>query len=220
MGDNKLIVDSLEYSINGKDILKSVFLQCNEGEVVGLFGRNGSGKSTLLKVIFGELTATNKYLNINGMVVQAGFKNRLVAYLPQHSFLPRNISIKKLAKLIVDPSYWNRFKELDVYEVNQNLSAKQLSGGQLRILESYMILYSSCKYLLLDEPFASISPIQVQKMKKTIQCLVAEENLGVIISDHNYQDVIDISQRNYFVSNATVVMVDAREDIRSYYIKS
>jgi lipopolysaccharide export system ATP-binding protein len=92
---NTLKVDSVELEFSGRKVLQSIFLNCKQGEVVGLLGRNGCGKSSLLKVIFGTLTPSHKYVTINDQFIRKGYLNNRIAYLPQHNYLPAGIKIKK-----------------------------------------------------------------------------------------------------------------------------
>src|ERR1700709_1618757 len=103
MNQSILKADSIEIDFDGRKILQGVYLQCKQGEVLGLLGRNGCGKSTLLKIIFGSVTPSHKYVAIDDVYVHKGYLNGQVAYLPQHHYLPTGIKISVLAKPIIDP---------------------------------------------------------------------------------------------------------------------
>src|SRR6202012_3154425 len=103
----RLQVDSVELSFDDRKILQDIYLDCSKGEVVGLLGRNGSGKSSLLKIIFGTLDPTHKYVSIDHKFIGKGYNTTQIASLPQHNYLPRGISIKSLAKMVVAPSWWS-----------------------------------------------------------------------------------------------------------------
>ena len=99
---NLLEVDSVMISFDDRKILSGCYLKCETGDIIGILGRNGCGKSSLLKIIFGTLFTYNKFIRINQKVYQQPFKHgNLVAYLPQHGFLPKNISIKKIINIYI-----------------------------------------------------------------------------------------------------------------------
>ncbi|MGN6640844.1 MAG: ATP-binding cassette domain-containing protein [Mucilaginibacter sp.] len=99
---NLLEVDSVIISFDHKQIVTDCYLKCATGEVIGILGRNGCGKSSLLKVIFGTLSAKSKFIRINGQVYDQPYKTgNLIAYLPQHAFLPQNISIKRIINIFI-----------------------------------------------------------------------------------------------------------------------
>ena len=111
-----LKVDSVQLEFDGRKILQDVYLNCTQGQIIGLLGRNGSGKSSLLKIIFGTLTPGFKYVGIDGTYIEKGFVNNRIAYLPQHNYLPKGIKITALAKMLVDEYYWDEFSELPIYK--------------------------------------------------------------------------------------------------------
>lgn len=97
---NCLEVDSIMKSFGEKTVLTDIYLRCEPGEIIALFGWNGCGKSTLLHIIFGTLPCERKFIRINGKVQnKPAYRSGLIAYLPQHDFLPGNLSVKKVAHL-------------------------------------------------------------------------------------------------------------------------
>ena len=164
-----LKVDSVQLDFNGHKILQDVFLDCRQGEILGMLGRNGSGKSSLLKIIFGTLAPSYKYVSINGQFIHKGYHNNRIAYLPQHNYLPDGIKISKLCKMIVDEKRWNEFTALEIYINHSDKTASQLSGGELRQVETLMIIYSRADFILLDEPFTHISPVQTEGFKQLLR---------------------------------------------------
>ncbi len=188
-----LKVDSVQLAFGLRKILKDVYLECKQGEVVGLLGRNGSGKSSLLKIIFGTLTPGYKYVSIDDKFIRKGYINNKIVYLPQHNYLPRGITIKKLASKMVSSQYWNEFADQIIYKNHLHKKPEELSGGELRQLEMLMILYSKADFILLDEPFTHVTPIQCEYFKTIIKTV--GKTKGIIITDHQYQNVLDVSDR-------------------------
>lgn len=194
-----LAIDSVIKSYNKKIILSDVYLSCKTHDIVGLFGRNGEGKSTLLKIIFGTESAENKFIMIDNVVFNKPFlvKNA-ITYLPQQSFLPKNSTIKKVVSLWVNQDAQNSFYDDEMLALkNQKIST--LSGGELRFLEIKLLLFSEAKFCLLDEPFMGLSPLQIEKVKHLI--VHSSKNKGILLTDHDYKNVLGISNKNYLVKN-------------------
>lgn len=211
--------DSIEIDFDGRKILQGVYLQCVQGEVLGLLGRNGCGKSTLLKIIYGSVTPSHKYVSIDDVYVNKGYLNNQIAYLPQHHYLPTGIKIFRLAKQIIDPLVWDEFANYSVYKAHYSKTVDDISGGEWRQLEMLMVLYSKAKFILLDEPFTHISPIQVEEFKAIITARA--KTRGIIITDHYYKNVLEVSDRILLLNNGYTQMITNREDLVAYgYLSS
>ncbi|PAW94130.1 hypothetical protein CKK33_11745 [Mucilaginibacter sp. MD40] len=209
-----LKVDSVQLAYNGRKTLQDVYLECTQGQVIGLLGRNGCGKSSLLKVIFGTLQASYKYVSINGVFIHKGYHNNRIAYLPQHSYLPNNIKISRLARMLVDENVWNDFTGLDVYKLHAHKTPAQLSGGELRQLEMLMIVYSKADFILLDEPFTHISPVQADEFKPIIR--TCAKCKGIIITDHQYNNILDVSDKVILLNNGCTKHITNNEELVTY----
>lgn len=207
---NCLHVDSIQKSFGHQVVLNNVFLQCYPGEIIGLLGRNGSGKSTLLKIIFGSLYTENRYVKINDFVTQSLSDNRTqLVYLPQHTFLPAHTRIKTLAGLMLNKEAESKFSDLSKPYFSTNKRVNELSGGERRIAELLLLILSSAKYILLDEPFNGLAPLQKEFIKSLI---LAESNQkGFIITDHDYRNILDISQQLVFLKDGRLLPIKADE---------
>src|SRR6187455_258783 len=105
---HELHVDSVCKSFGTRQVLHDIFISCKPGEIIGLFGRNGCGKTTLLKIIFGSLRAENKFIKVNGRIVQTLRENQNnIAYLPQKNFLPGHLQVKKIFDLFCKSTQTN-----------------------------------------------------------------------------------------------------------------
>jgi len=195
-----LHVDSITKSFGEKKILQDIFISCETGKIVGILGRNGSGKSTLFQIIFGSLKGETQYVKFNDVILQNQYdrKNR-ISYLPQYSFLPKNIKIKKLIKLFCTDENSAKLLHSELLKPFIDEIPRNLSSGELRILEVLLIIYSKAEFILLDEPFHSLSPKIVSEIKKSIK--EESKNKGFIISDHQYQYVLEISDNIYLLTN-------------------
>lgn len=195
-----LHIDSITKSFNEKKILQDIYLSCETGKIVGILGRNGCGKSTLFQIIFGTLKGDTQYIKFNNRILKNQFdrKNR-IAYLPQYSFLPKNMKVKNLIKLFCNPENAEKLKDLNIIKPFIDETPNTLSGGEVRLLEALLIIYSSAEFVLLDEPFHSLSPKTVSLLKDLIK--EQAKFKGFVISDHLYQDVLDISVDIYLLSD-------------------
>lgn len=196
---NKLHIDSITKSFGERDILKDIYLNCKTGNISGLLGRNGSGKSTLFQIIFGSIKGDTQYIKLNNTILQNQFdrKNK-IAYLPQYSFFPKNIKIKNLIDLFCDKENSTKISQSEFIQTFLNETPNTLSGGELRIVEVLLIIYSKAEFILLDEPFHSLSPKVVAEIKMLIK---QQTDKGFIISDHQYHDVLDISDDIFLLSD-------------------
>jgi ABC-type cobalamin/Fe3+-siderophores transport system ATPase subunit len=209
-----LKVDSIQLGFDGRSILRDVHLSCRQGEVLGLLGRNGCGKSSLLKIIFGILKPNYKYVAINDAFIHKGYHNNRMAYLPQHNYLPDDIAIAKLARMIVDPDSWGDFTQLPSYQKNSNKTIDELSGGELRQLETMMIIHSRADFILLDEPFTHISPIQAEEFKPVIRACAKRK--GIIITDHQYTNILEVSDRIVLLTEGSTKHINNVEELITY----
>lgn len=196
---SKLHIDSITKSFGEKDILKDIYFSCEAGNISGLLGRNGSGKSTLFQIIFGTIKGDTQYIKFNDIILknQSDRKNR-IAYLPQYSFLPKNIKIKNLIDLFCDKENSAKISQSKFIQPFLNETPNTLSGGELRIVEVLLIIYSKAEFILLDEPFHSLSPKLITEIKTIIKQQIDK---GFIISDHQYHDVLDISDDIFLLSD-------------------
>lgn len=212
--NNILEIDSVIVNFEDKRVLSDVYLHCNSGEIVGLLGRNGSGKTTLLRVIFGELMTTNKSIRINGQVIHEPYKNvGLIKYLPQFNFVLQSISVKQLFKQFkID---YNDFIQIfPEFEKYYKIRLTELSGGERRIVEIYTILASNSLFCLLDEPFTHIMPVHIDSVKNLIER--EKEKKGIILIDHQYQNVIETCDRIYIIENGKTNKVLNDKDFQRF----
>lgn len=194
MTKSVLEVDSVQKHFDGKIIVSDVYLKCETTDIIGLLGRNGSGKSTLLKIIFGVLPADFKFVRIDG-VVKSKTSDLLyeISYLPQDNFIPNVFSVKKTIELSVDKDKLCAFYDDEMIQLVLDKKIKHLSGGELRYLEIKLVLFNPSKFVLLDEPYNGLSPFMIEKVNILIQNNSSRK--GIVITDHNYENVIRISTK-------------------------
>jgi len=209
-----LKVDSVQLSFDDRKILQDVYLNCAQGQIIGLLGRNGSGKSSLLKIIFGTLTPSFKYVSINDEFIHKGYHQNRIAYLPQHNYLPDGIKISELAKMLIADNSWDIFAALKIYDENKDHTISGLSGGELRQLETLMIIYNKADFILLDEPFTHVSPVQTEGFKLLLR--EAAKTKGVIVTDHQYYNIIDVSDHLILLNNGSTKHIKHHDELVTY----
>lgn len=212
---SELQIDSIRKSFGSKTILQDIYLSCKKGQVVGMLGRNGTGKSTIFKIAFGLMKAESSFVRIGNKVMETQFyRKRRLGYLSQNSFLPRNIKIKNLISLFCNTE--NSFVLVNHPLVKPFLNSRprELSGGEQRIIEILLLIFSENEFVMLDEPFHSLSPKVVEEIKKLLKEKKLEK--GFIISDHLYQDVMEISDRIYLLSDTSLRQISNTDELKFY----
>lgn len=214
-----LEVDSIIKRYNNELVVSDAYVKCETGNIIGLLGRNGSGKSTLLQIIFGIVEAETKFIRIDGIVKQ--HVNQLmkdISYLPQHNFIPENFSVRKAINLSIEKLKRNVFYEDNLIATVLDNKIGQLSGGELRYLEIKLILSNPSKFVLLDEPYNGLSPIMIEKVNDLI--IENSKSKGIIITDHNYENVILVSNQLILMkSGKTYHLKDKNELIEKGYLR-
>jgi ABC-type lipopolysaccharide export system ATPase subunit len=207
-----LEVDGIQKRHNEKIILSDIYLKCETSEIVGLLGRNGSGKSTLLKIIVGLESAPNKCVRIDS--VSLNNKNVLlneISYLHQDQFIPKYLSVRKAILLAIDKQNRDIFCQDEFIQSLLNKKISHLSGGELRYLEIKIVLFNPSKFVLLDEPYNGLSPLMVDVVNELIKSNVNKK--GIIITDHNYQNVIQISTRLNLIKDGRLHKINKIEEL-------
>lgn len=217
---SKLEVDSINKSFGEKKILTDVFLKCEIGDIIGVFGRNGSGKSTLLKIIYGTLNAENKFIRLNNKVLSKAYKmENGISYLPQDNFIPNNFSVKKVINLTIIKSKREEFYKDKIINKIINSSIGSLSGGELKYLQIKLMLFSDAKFCLLDEPYSGVSPIIVELINNQIK--EQSKIKGIIITDHNYSYLLEIATKIYLLKEGVGKFLNNREELIKFgYLKN
>ena len=219
MTKNILEVDSVQKQYDGKIIVSDVYLKCETTDIIGVLGRNGSGKSTLLKIIFGLVTADFKFVRIDG-VVKSKTSDLLnqISYLPQENFIPNLFSVKKTISLSITKEKLQDFYADEMIQSMLNKKIKHLSSGELRYLEIKLILNNPSKFVLLDEPYNGLSPLIVEKINELITSMSDEK--GIIITDHNYENVIKVSTKLVLMKEGKIHhLKDKNELVEKGYLK-
>ena len=210
----ELLIDSINKSYDNKKILSDIYLKVNVGDIIGLLGRNGCGKSTLLKIIFGTLDAESKFIRINGIICNNAYEKGLVKLLPQDDFLPKHLNVENIIKLYCNNGDIKKIKSNKVIEKIYKTKIRNISGGELRYLETLLIMNLDSDFVLLDEPFNGVSPIIVEEIKKII--VEKSKSKGIILTDHDYRNILSVSNKLYIMKNGGIKELKSSEDLIEY----
>jgi ABC-type multidrug transport system ATPase subunit len=208
---NQLEFDSVELKFGTQVILNNVHIKCTSGNIVGILGRNGSGKSCLLRVVFGSLASENKSIRFNGDPLYGNYlKQKVIGYLPQGNLLPSFISFREALSLYqVDFSKMEMcFPELKIVLNSKTSSA---SGGQRRLFEVLLLLFSNHPFCFFDEPFTGIMPIHTEKLVDLFR--KESTNKGILITDHLHRTIRTICDQLYVLVNGKTYRISNEEQL-------
>jgi len=222
---DKIIIQNISKYYNKKPILSDISIEVSQGESIGLFGPNGAGKTTLFSIIIGIVkTDTGRlYLgNHDITTLPIHIRSQLgISYLPQESSIFRSMNVRDNIKAILEIK--NSDKEeidhkatelLNEFSIShlENKIASTLSGGERRRLEIARTLASNPRFILLDEPLAGIDPIAVNDIKYLVSHL-KERNIGILVTDHNVRETLDMVDRTYVIYDGKILMAGTPEEI-------
>ncbi|MGP1954753.1 MAG: LPS export ABC transporter ATP-binding protein [Arsenophonus sp. NC-TX2-MAG3] len=214
----KLTAKHLAKTYKNYKVVEDVSLEISSGEIVGLLGPNGAGKTTTFYMVVGivshdsgKITIDNEDISFLPLHKRA---RRGVSYLPQEASIFRRLNVydnlMAILEIRKDLTFKEKqqrveelMKEFSISHLRNNLG-QSLSGGERRRVEISRALAANPKFILLDEPFAGVDPISVLDIKKIIQHL-KNYGLGILITDHNVRETLDICERAYIVSQGRLI---------------
>jgi lipopolysaccharide export system ATP-binding protein len=223
---SKLSVEALVKYYGKKKAVNGVSFSMNVGEVVGLLGPNGAGKTTIFYIIVGFISPTAGRIFLDGSNIthlpMYRRARRGISYLAQEASVFRKLSVEKniwailetrrdLTKKEKKKKLEGLLQELGIDKVRKQ-KAYTLSGGERRRTEIARSLAMEPKFLLLDEPFAGIDPITVYEIKRIVQSL-SGKGIGVLLTDHNVRDTLEITNRSYIINLGSIVASGHREEL-------
>ncbi|WP_044414913.1 LPS export ABC transporter ATP-binding protein [Halarcobacter anaerophilus] len=224
---NKLTVENITKSIKKTQILHGISLEISSGEIVGLLGPNGAGKTTTFYTVCGLVipSSGNIFFDDENITNLPLHKRALkgIGYLPQESSIFKDLSVEEnlmLAAQIVTKDKTDQHKRveelLEIFNIEPIRKRKgiSLSGGERRRTEIARALVSRPKFLLLDEPFAGVDPIAVKDIQEIIHELT-KIGIGVLITDHNVRETLEICDRAYVMKNGALLASGNADEIKS-----
>ncbi len=208
-----------------RDVVRDIRLEVRQGEVLGLLGPNGAGKTTTFYMLAGIIRPTRGQVVLDGLDITRWPLHRRarqgMSYLPQESSIFRKLTVRQNLQIILEysglsPADQKRaadrlLEELGITRL-EHQPAAYLSGGERRRLEIARALIQNPKFILLDEPFAGIDPLAVDDIQLIIQGL-RERGIGVLISDHNVRETLQICDRAYLVYDGQIILSGTPREI-------
>ena len=234
---NKLDIKNISKTYDSKKIVSNVSMEVNTGEVIGLLGPNGAGKTTCFYMITGLISPESGKIYINKKnITDLSIDERAnlgIGYLAQEPSIFRGLSVNdnilailEQRKDISDKQKKDKLSVLlETFNIHhiKNTMGISLSGGERRRAEIARALASDPKFILLDEPFAGIDPISVIDIQEIIKKL-KQNNIGILITDHNVRETLDVCDRSYILNNTKVIaegsskVILADENVKKVYL--
>ncbi|MGJ7975324.1 LPS export ABC transporter ATP-binding protein [Providencia hangzhouensis] len=232
-----LTAENLAKAYKKRKVVEDVSLEVKSGEIVGLLGPNGAGKTTTFYMVVGIVQRDAGKIMIDGEDISLlplhERARRGIGYLPQEASIFRRLSVydnlMAVLEIREDLSSQQRkeraeelMEEFSITHLRDNMG-QSLSGGERRRVEIARALAANPKFILLDEPFAGVDPISVLDIKKIIQHL-RDYGLGVLITDHNVRETLDVCERAYIVSQGHLIahgsptMILENEQVKRVYL--
>lgn len=223
--DMKLIAKNLIKRYYTKVVVNSLSLEINQSEIVGLLGPNGSGKSTTFNMIMGFTKPDSGIVKLDEMdITELPVYKRAelgIGYLAQEPTVFRELTVEENIMVVLEKREMDkkdRFKKLDIilkeFSIDhlKKQKASTLSGGEKRRVEVARVMALEPKIILLDEPFVGIDPITISDLKKIISYL-SQKNIGILISDHNVRETLEITSRAYLIYKGDIIVTGTPKEI-------
>ncbi len=193
-----------------KLILSDIYLQIETNQIIGIFGRNGAGKTTLFNILYGIEKCDDCQIRYNNKIITQPFRRKnLICYSTQESFLPKHMNVIDVLRLFYEQHLPSNVKERFQHLLCTKI--ENLSGGERKLLQLFTILNSKSKFVILDEPFNHLSPIMCEEVKKMI--VESSKNKCIIISDHSFLEVLELTHKNYLLSNGSLKKLHSKNDL-------
>ena len=234
-----LSAHNLAKNFKGRDVVKDVSIEISQSQIVGLLGPNGAGKTTCFYMIVGLTQAdSGRVLLDQKDMTRLPIHDRArygLSYLPQESSIFRNLTVEENVLAILqarqeltrkerEEKLEQLLEEFSIVHI-RNSKGMSLSGGERRRTEIARTLATDPKFILLDEPFAGVDPISVSDIKTIINQL-KDRGIGILLTDHNVRETLDICEKAYIVSEGRLIAdgdanaILNNENVRSVYLGS
>jgi lipopolysaccharide export system ATP-binding protein len=221
----RLHTDKILKRYKNRTVAKDVTVEVSQGEIVGLLGPNGAGKTTSFYMIVGMVKPNSGkiYLDDKDITDEPMYKRAQlgIGYLAQEASVFRKLSVEDNIRAILEMTKLNKQEQSDKLEellnefhlqhIRKNLGDR-LSGGERRRTEIARCLAADPKFILLDEPFAGVDPIAVEDIQSIVAKL-KQRNIGILITDHNVQETLQITDRAYLLFEGSILKAGSAEDL-------
>jgi lipopolysaccharide export system ATP-binding protein len=221
----KLRAEEITKSYRGRKVVKGISLEVNQGEIVGLLGPNGAGKTTSFYMIVGLIKPNSGHIYLDDKDITTFPMYRRaqhgIGYLAQEASVFRKMSVEDNILSVLELTSWSKQEQLAKMEalieefglghIRKN-RGDLLSGGERRRTEIARALATDPKFILLDEPFAGVDPVAVEDIQKIIDQL-RSKNIGILITDHNVQETLAITERSYLMFEGGILKSGTPEEL-------
>ncbi len=222
-----LRTDNLVKKYKSRTVAKNVTVEVKQGEIVGLLGPNGAGKTTSFYMIVGMIKPNTGqiFLDDKDITNEPMYKRAQlgIGYLAQEASVFRKLSVEDNIRAILEMTKLNKqeqsekleelLNEFHLQHIRKN-SGDRLSGGERRRTEIARCLAADPKFILLDEPFAGVDPIAVEDIQSIVAKL-KQRNIGILITDHNVQETLQITDRAYLLFEGSILKAGTAEELAS-----
>ncbi len=221
----KLYTEDIKKTYKGRNVVKGVSVEVSQGEIVGLLGPNGAGKTTSFYMMVGLVKPDEGKVFLDDTeITQYPMYRRSqlgIGYLPQEVSVFRKLTVEDNILAILEMTDLTKpqrkekleqlLEEFSLTKVRKNLG-NRLSGGEKRRTEIARALATNPKFVLLDEPFAGVDPIAVEDIQSIVSDL-RKKNIGILITDHNVQETLSITDRAYILFEGSIIRAGSAEDL-------
>jgi len=225
MKNHALSIEDIAKDYKSKNVINNISMAINPGEIIGLLGPNGAGKTTLFYIIMGLIKPNSGQIKLDGYdITKLAMYSRArlgISYLPQEPSIFRGMNVTDNINCVLEITEKNsklrkikleKLIEIFGLEKIQKSPARVLSGGERRRVEIARAIASQPKYILMDEPFSGVDPIAIEEIKKIIRSL-SDNNIGIIITDHNVRDTLSLIDRAYLIYEGRILISGSSDEI-------
>ena len=215
--NHQLVVDSVVVRFGEKTVLSGGYITSQTGMVTGLLGRNGTGKSCMFRALMGGLKVDYVIVHIDEVPIDRNKIGLSIKYLPQDRMIPRGMTLKRAFELY-KADFWACALGFPEYSGRYNTELWELSGGEARLAEVYLVLMTEGKFCILDEPFSQVDPVHIEAVRQMIREKSREK--GIIVTDHNFDAISQVVDNLFVIADGYTFPVESREDlVRHGYLR-
>ena len=208
-----LVVDSVVVRFGEKKVVSGGYITVRTGVVTGLLGRNGAGKSCMFRALMGGLKVDYVSVHADGKPIDTDTIGLTVKYLPQGRMIPEGLTLKKAFQLY-QVDFWAFVILFPKYAGKYHARLWEMSGGEARLAELYLVLMTEAPFCILDEPFSQIDPIHIEAVQQLIREKSREK--GIIVTDHNYEAISSVADQLFVLADGYTHPVESRDDLVRY----
>ena len=207
---HELIVDSVVVRFGAKTVVSGGYITARTGTVTGLLGRNGAGKSCMFRALMGGLKVEYVHVHADGKPIDIDKIGLTVKYLPQGRMIPDGMTLQEAFRLY-QVDFWSFVLLFPKYSGRYHSRLWEMSGGEARLAELYLVLMTEAPFCILDEPFSQIDPVHIEAVQQLIREKSREK--GIIVTDHNFEAISTVADQLFVLSDGYTHPVESRDDL-------